>query len=33
MNAIFERIRERKLFQWAVAYIAGGWLLLELPCP
>lgn len=24
-----ERIKERKLFQWAVAYLAGAWLLLE----
>ncbi len=30
MNAIFERIRGRRLFQWAIAYVAGGWLLLEL---
>ncbi len=30
MNAIFERIQGRRLFQWAIAYVAGGWLLLEL---
>lgn len=24
-----ERVRERKLFQWAIAYLAGAWLLLE----
>ncbi len=26
----FERLRERKLIQWAIAYLAGAWLLLEL---
>jgi adenylate cyclase len=25
-----ERIKERKLFQWAVAYLAGAWLLLQI---
>ncbi|MEJ2340880.1 MAG: hypothetical protein P8Y10_01625 [Gemmatimonadales bacterium] len=30
MNEAVERIKERKLFQWAIAYVAGGWLLLEL---
>jgi TolB-like protein len=30
MTETSERIKERKLFQWAIAYVAGGWLLLEL---
>ncbi len=30
MSATLDSIKERKLFQWAIAYVAGGWLLLEL---
>ncbi len=30
MHRVLERVSERKLFQWAIAYVAGGWLLLEL---
>ena len=25
----FDRIKERKLFQWAFAYLAGAWLILQ----
>ena len=28
-HPIFARLRERKLVQWAIAYLAGSWLLLE----
>ena len=27
--SLLERLKERKLFQWAVAYLAGGWVLFE----
>lgn len=29
MIALWERLRERKLVQWALAYLAGAWLLLQ----
>jgi hypothetical protein len=29
MNSTFERLKERKLVQWAVAYLAGAWALLQ----
>jgi TolB-like protein/Flp pilus assembly protein TadD len=30
MSSLLERLRERKLFQWALAYLAGAWLVLQL---
>ena len=30
MASVFQRLRQRKIVQWAVAYVAGAWLLLEL---
>ena len=30
MSQILERLRERKLVQWALAYLAGAWLVLQL---
>jgi tetratricopeptide (TPR) repeat protein len=27
---VFQRLRERRLFQWAVAYLAGAWLVVEI---
>jgi TolB-like protein len=29
MNSTLERLKERKLVQWAVAYLAGAWLVLQ----
>jgi TolB-like protein len=29
MGALWNRLRQRKLFQWALAYLAGAWLLLQ----
>jgi TolB-like protein len=29
MSSFLDRLRERKLVQWALAYLAGGWLLLQ----
>jgi adenylate cyclase len=29
VSSLWERLRQRKLFQWAVAYLAGAWLFLE----
>jgi TolB-like protein len=29
MQDLFKRVRERKLVQWALAYLAGAWLLLQ----
>jgi adenylate cyclase len=29
MNSIWQRLRERKLVQWGVAYLAGAWLVLQ----
>ena len=29
MPPLWERVRQRKLFQWAVAYLAGAWALLQ----
>lgn len=29
MSSVLSRLKERKLVQWAVAYLAGGWVLLE----
>ncbi len=29
MSALLDRLRERKLVQWALAYLAGAWLLLQ----
>ena len=26
MHPIFERLKERKIVQWALAYLAGAWL-------
>ena len=28
--SIIDNLKQRKLFQWAVAYLAGGWLLVQL---
>jgi TolB-like protein/Flp pilus assembly protein TadD len=30
MSSLLERLKERKLFQWALAYLAGAWLILQL---
>jgi len=30
MNSLLKRLKERKLFQWALAYLAGAWLVLQL---
>lgn len=30
MESFSERVGQRKLFQWAVAYLAGGWLLVQI---
>jgi TolB-like protein/Tfp pilus assembly protein PilF len=30
MSSFLHRLRERKLFQWALAYLAGAWLVLQL---
>ncbi len=30
MSSLFQRLKERKLFQWALAYLAGAWLVLQL---
>jgi hypothetical protein len=29
MNPLLQRLRERKLFQWALAYLAGAWVLFQ----
>ena len=29
MNAVWQRIRQRKLVQWGLAYLAGAWLILQ----
>ncbi len=29
MSSLWQRLRQRKLFQWAIAYLAGAWLFLE----
>jgi serine/threonine-protein kinase len=29
MSSFLQRLRERKLFQWALAYLAGAWLVLQ----
>jgi TolB-like protein len=29
MSSFLQRLKERKLFQWAVAYLAGAWLVLQ----
>ncbi len=29
MTPLFQRLRERKLFQWALAYLAGGWIVFQ----
>lgn len=29
MNSLWDRIRQRKVVQWALAYLAGGWLVLQ----
>jgi TolB-like protein len=29
MTSIFQRLRERKLFQWALAYLAGAWIVFQ----
>ncbi|UCC83777.1 MAG: tetratricopeptide repeat protein [Gemmatimonadota bacterium] len=29
MNSLLKRLKERKLFQWALAYLAGAWLVLQ----
>ncbi|UCC84656.1 MAG: hypothetical protein JSW46_06950, partial [Gemmatimonadota bacterium] len=29
MTSILQRLRERKLFQWALAYLAGAWVLFQ----
>jgi hypothetical protein len=29
MGSLWARLRERKLVQWALAYMAGAWLLLQ----
>jgi len=29
MNDLLQRLRERKLVQWALAYLAGAWVLLQ----
>jgi hypothetical protein len=30
MSSFLQRLKERKLFQWALAYLAGAWLVLQL---
>jgi hypothetical protein len=30
MHPIFERLRQRKIVQWALAYLAGAWVLYQL---
>jgi adenylate cyclase len=30
MSSLLERLKERKLFQWSLAYLAGAWLVLQL---
>jgi serine/threonine-protein kinase len=30
MASVFQRLRQRKIVEWAIAYVAGAWLLLEL---
>ena len=29
MTSLLERLKERKLVQWAIAYLAGAWVLVE----
>ncbi len=29
MPSILQRLKERKLFQWALAYLAGAWLVFQ----
>ena len=29
MGSFFDRLKRRKLFQWALAYVAAGWLLAQ----
>ena len=29
MNSLLERLRQRKLIQWSIAYLAGAWVLLQ----
>jgi TolB-like protein len=29
MNSVLQRLRERKLFQWALAYLAGAWIIFQ----
>jgi hypothetical protein len=29
MTSLLQRLRERKLFQWALAYLAGAWVLFQ----
>ena len=29
MSSLLQRLKERKLFQWAVAYLAGAWLVMQ----
>ena len=29
MASVFQRLTQRKIVQWAIAYVAGAWLLLE----
>lgn len=29
MHAMLQRLKERKLVQWALAYLAGAWVLLQ----
>lgn len=29
MASLLQRVRERKLFQWALAYLAGAWLVFQ----
>jgi hypothetical protein len=29
MTSLFQRLRERKLFQWALPYLAGAWIVFQ----
>jgi hypothetical protein len=30
MTALWQRLKQRKLVQWALAYVAGAWALLQM---
>jgi hypothetical protein len=33
MHDVLQRLKKRKLVQWALAYLAGGWLLIQVYFP